>query len=49
MSIPVGFGAGTGFLTGMGVLSTVPQYNAIARLFDEVKINAIRVKVVPLW
>lgn len=47
--IPVGNIGGSGHLTALGVLGTVPQYNAIARLFDEVKINAVRVKVVPLW
>lgn len=49
MEIPVGYASGTGYLSALGVLSIVPQYNAIARLFDEVKVNAVRVKVVPLW
>ena len=49
MTLPRGAFSGAGSLSTVSVLSTVPQYNAIAQLFDEVKINAVRVKVVPLW
>ncbi len=49
LNLPANAYAGADGISTIDVLATVPQYNAIAQLFDEVKINAVRVKVVPLW
>ncbi len=49
LDLPQGAFAGADGISTIDVLASVPQYNAIAQLFDEVKINAVRVKVVPLW
>jgi len=33
----------------MAVLAQTPQFTYLSGIFDEVKINAIRLKMVPTW